>query len=367
MLERFDRESSIILRISEEHANVPFIFDRGIEDEDRYVIVMELLVGRDLSELIQLNGPFRLHDALYVAAETCKPLATAHRLGVIHRDVKPANIFLCGGGALPAGKAPVRLMDFGIALVSEASSITEENATVGTLLYVAPEAFHHGKHADARVDIYAAGIVALEMLFGMHPMMWEGAVDPTPMSILGWHARGVLLLREARPDLPEAIEKVIAGAVALDPRDRWPSVDVFLGELQRELAILLEGAKLRGEKLETLFSRRPEPDAIAEHFAAEAERARRPAARRDPTPAKERERGAFVHRAEPGESEALAYKATVRDMRPREPSWSTPSPPAAAVAPAPAVAPAQPAPAQHATPAAPPVAPHALTLRATCG
>ena len=161
-LDRFDREADVIARICDEHANVPFIFDRGVDD-DRYVIVMELLIGRDLSQILRRAGALRLHDALYVAAEVSKPLATAHAKGVIHRDVKPANIFLCSG-VLPAGKAPVRLMDFGVARVAEASTITDEHATVGTALYIAPEAFEHAKRADARVDIYALGVVTLEML-----------------------------------------------------------------------------------------------------------------------------------------------------------------------------------------------------------
>ena len=175
---RFDREARAVARLA--HPNIVSVYDVGVDDDMPY-LVMELVHGQSLAALID-GGPISIDDAVNVAVQVCDALQAAHEAGVVHRDVKPANILIA-----PAGT--VKVCDFGIARVSQATQagLTRSHVTVGTAEYMAPEQASGGP-VDARTDLYALGCVLYAMLTGSPPfhgdnalgVMWQHVNQPVP-------------------------------------------------------------------------------------------------------------------------------------------------------------------------------------------
>jgi serine/threonine protein kinase len=167
--ERFEREARTIAQIS--HPNICSIFDVGSHEGTGY-LVMELLEGESLADRLA-KGPLPLSQALRVGRDVCAALAAAHRKGIVHWDLKPANVMLTSSG--------VKLLDFGLAKLRERveagelsqqqtsdSPLTGAGSVLGTLGYMAPEQLE-GKPADARTDLFALGSVLFEMVTGKRP------------------------------------------------------------------------------------------------------------------------------------------------------------------------------------------------------
>src|SRR5688572_25011946 len=156
-VERFRREVEAVKFLRSPHT-IAF-YDFG-EDAGHLFIVMELLEGRTLRERIERGGPFERAEVLAIVDPVAASLAEAHAAGVIHRDLKPENVFLC---PTPGPPGPfVKVLDFGLAKLLdgvERPSITAPSTTVGTPAYLAPEMATPGREADARVDLYALGIM----------------------------------------------------------------------------------------------------------------------------------------------------------------------------------------------------------------
>ncbi|MBM7805325.1 serine/threonine protein kinase [Geodermatophilus bullaregiensis] len=211
---RFYRECNGAARLNEAHV-VP-IHDFG-EIEGRLYLDMRLVDGRDLSELLEQEGPFPADLAVTVVEQVAAALDAAHAAGIIHRDVKPSNVLVTGTGSVPH----CYLVDFGIAGTTggrTTGSLTRTGMFVGTLEYVAPERLGNGP-TDHRVDVYSLACLLHQLLTGQPPF-------PTfdPAALCAAH-----LYREPPrpsatvPSLPPALDAVVARGMAKDPDARFPS------------------------------------------------------------------------------------------------------------------------------------------------
>ncbi len=169
---RFSREAAAGANVKSPH--VVQVLDHGIAPDGAPFIVMELLEGSDLAAHCEKNGPMPLLEVDHIISQTCKALARAHERGIVHRDIKPQNIFLTNVGG---GELFVKVLDFGIAKASGAqpsiSNATKTGAMMGTPYYMSPEQTIGAKGVDHRTDLWALGVVAFECLTGRKPFEAE--------------------------------------------------------------------------------------------------------------------------------------------------------------------------------------------------
>jgi serine/threonine-protein kinase len=223
---RFQREAEAASGIS--HPNVLGVHDVNVTEDGQPYIVSELLEGEELGDYLERVGKLPVADAVRIVRQICRALGAAHETGVVHRDVKPENVFLTGDRAKHESST-VKMIDFGISKVAQAGgeSLTKTGVVMGTPDYMAPEQAR-GDRVDARADIYAVGAILYRALTGKKP--FEGL---DPMATL----TAVLVQEPGRPtvvnpDVPLALELVIQRAMAKDPKDRYQS----MAELERELS-----------------------------------------------------------------------------------------------------------------------------------
>ncbi len=210
--DRFLRESRLAAAI--EHPNILPIYDAG-EANGYLYIAMRLVDGADLRSILQREGALGVPMALAVLKQTAQALDAAHAVGLVHRDVKPANLLLAG--------EHLYLTDFGVAKVGESSSsLTRVGVFVGTIDYAAPEQIRN-EPIDGRADIYALGCVFYECLTGHTPFD-----HPTDHAVLQSHLTELVpSVRETRPELPASIDAVLDTAMAKDPHARYRSAALF--------------------------------------------------------------------------------------------------------------------------------------------
>ncbi len=227
--ERFVREARAASRIASDH--VAHVLDVGTlpEASDVPYMVMEYLEGQDLSRALKSGHRFTIEEAIDYIIQAAEALAEAHRERIIHRDVKPANLFLT---RYADGTPLVKVLDFGISKIAQDAQIgdmglTKTTAVLGSGYYMSPEQMRSAKSVDTRTDIYALGVCIFELLTGSPPFTADNfaelclkvAMDPpTPM-------------RLRRPDVPEALAEVIAKAYARSPDDRYPTMGAFVAAL----------------------------------------------------------------------------------------------------------------------------------------
>jgi serine/threonine protein kinase len=224
---RFLNESRLAASI--DHPNIIPIYEAG-ESNGQLFIAMRYVEGSDLKGLLNSVGWLEPSRAVHIFSQVAAALDTAHANGLVHRDVKPANI-LIASGAGPKGREHIYLSDFG--LTKRSSSVSGETAAgavIGTMDYVAPEQIA-GKQVDARTDVYALGCVVYQALTGTVPfvrddeaaLLWAHLVEsPAPVS-------------RFRPELPPAVHAVIAKAMAKASDDRYESCGQFIAALADEL------------------------------------------------------------------------------------------------------------------------------------
>jgi eukaryotic-like serine/threonine-protein kinase len=216
---RFVREAQAASKIQCEH--IARVSDVGSGPLGPYM-VMEFLEGQDLSKQIKQFGPLPVQVALDYAVQAATALSEAHRHGIIHRDVKPANLFVV---ERTDGSPLVKVLDFGISKVAESSSldVTKTTAILGSGLYMSPEQMKSSKSVDARADVYALGVTLYEMLTGTQPHV----ADNFPDLVMKVNMDPPDPLQRHRADVPEELARVIEKAYARKADDRYGSMLEF--------------------------------------------------------------------------------------------------------------------------------------------
>ena len=221
-VERFSNELKIARKIG--HKNVARMFDLN-EEQGTHYITMEYVRGEDLKKLIRKMGPFSAGQAIPIAKQICEGLSEAHRLGVVHRDLKPQNVMVDEGGN-------ARIMDFGIARSLESKGITGAGVMVGTPEYMSPEQVE-GKEAGQSSDIYSLGVILYEMVTGRVP--FEG---DTPFTIGVKHKSEMPKdPKELNVQIPEDLSSVIMRCLEKAKEKRYQSA----GEVRSELENIQRG------------------------------------------------------------------------------------------------------------------------------
>ncbi len=205
---RFGREARLLREVV--HPHVVAYLEHGVTPEDVDYLVMEWLEGRDLGRRLQGSGPLPIPDALRTVLAAARGLGAVHRAGIVHRDVKPSNLFLVGD-AIDA----VRVVDFGVSrALSSATHLTVSGAVVGTPSYVAPEQLRG--LADTRADVYGLGAVLFECLTGRPPFVGEH-VAAILSAVVSEPAPSVATFRL---DVPTEVDLLVARMLAKSPDDR---------------------------------------------------------------------------------------------------------------------------------------------------
>jgi eukaryotic-like serine/threonine-protein kinase len=215
---RFRHEAIAAARLS--HPNIVSTYDTGDDDGVAY-IVMELIEGPTLRHLIDQQGGLPVADVIRIGKQVADALDAAHRAGLVHRDVKPANVLVPPGG-------PVKVTDFGIAKAAGADDLTRTGTVMGTARYLAPEQVN-GRPTDPRTDVYALGLLIYEALCG-HPPFGGDTEIATAMARLTTSAPAV---RAERPEVSQALDDVIHRCLARQPAARFGSAAAVRDALDR--------------------------------------------------------------------------------------------------------------------------------------
>ena len=227
-VERLRREAGLAMRL--DHPNVCRIMRLGESEDGLIYLVMPFLEGELLSDREVRDGPMEVGAGIDLLQQVCAGLHHAHELQIVHRDLKPENIMLVsqdGGGPRAV------VMDFGLAKERRAdpaiAKLTATGIILGTPEFMSPEQIR-GKPLDARSDVYALGIVAFEMFSGKLPFQGRNAQEMMIARLRGQP----LPLRQFRPDLPPALEKALARALATNPDGRFATALEFAEALNAD-------------------------------------------------------------------------------------------------------------------------------------
>jgi serine/threonine protein kinase len=214
------------------HPNVVNIYD-VIDHEHLTCIVMEMLDGEPLSAYLARKGFVGVEEAATLLLPAMRGVAAANAMGVIHRDLKPQNIFLCLGS--DGRLLTTKVLDFGIAVMMEKTWGSPSAAPVlpthGTPAYMSPEHIQGLANIDARADVYGFGVLLFEALSGQLPFLGEPS-QALLTRILGEPAPKLTLFR---PDLPAPVVAIVERAMAKDPGDRFPDLEPFIAALEGQL------------------------------------------------------------------------------------------------------------------------------------
>jgi tRNA A-37 threonylcarbamoyl transferase component Bud32 len=221
-LHRFHREARAASRVG--HANIVDITDIGEAEDGKSFLVMEYLEGNDLGQVLQATGRMDPSRAVHIVGQVLRGLAAAHGEGIIHRDMKPANVFLTERGGVSDF---VKIMDFGISKVVAARDarvrLTETGVAMGTPIYMAPEQAEARQDIDHRVDVYAVGVMLYEMLGGAPPFNAGSYVALVQLHV----SAPPPSLAARRPDLPRELVRAVHKALEKDPGKRFADAMEF--------------------------------------------------------------------------------------------------------------------------------------------
>ncbi len=254
---RFEREVRATTELV--HPNTVRVFDYGVTEDGLRYYVMELLEGETLREHVDRLGPLQPARAVHIIGQAARALAEAHEHGIVHRDVKPENVFLT---SLGGEHDFVKVLDFGIAKVTNVdATMTGTGWILGTPAYLSPEAAM-GKEADARSDVYAVGAVLYFLLCGRPP--FEGDNPALTMMAHIMHVPAPPSVKLGRP-LPRDLEAVVMRALNKEPDQRFASAS----ELALALAACdLAGKWTFGDATKVAKSSRPPPAGGVERLIA---------------------------------------------------------------------------------------------------
>jgi len=219
VLARFEREVQMTARLS--HWNTIEIFDYGRTDDGTFFYVMEYLPGLSLDALLERHGPLPAERVVHFMRQACQGLREAHGIGLIHRDIKPGNLFAAKRGG---HYDVIKVLDFGLVKqVAELSSsrLTQDGVISGTPYFMSPEQARGRDGIDARTDVYSLGAVGYALLTGHPP--FEGK---NPLDVVIAHIHDDLVPPSAlQPDVPVDLERVILRCLAKRPEDRFPDAE----------------------------------------------------------------------------------------------------------------------------------------------
>jgi serine/threonine-protein kinase len=227
-LRRFDTEAKAAAKIKSRH--VPQVYDNGVLDDGTPYLAMELLSGDTLFKRVHVGGPIPLPEAVGILDQCCRALGRAHALGIVHRDIKPDNIYLANS-ADDDGYV-VKVLDFGIAKVQTLAEnehlSTRTGQLLGTPMYMSPEQARGLRTVDHRTDLYSLGLVAHVMLTGNLAFSSESLGD----LLVQICTQPLPSLRAQNPNLPPAMEDWFQKACARDPDQRYQSAQAFMDGLR---------------------------------------------------------------------------------------------------------------------------------------
>ena len=220
-VQRFQREAKAMAEL--DHPNIVRISDIGEEDGQQY-LAMEYVDGVDLKRYIKDHAPLSNQEAVRIMGQILLAMRLAHTRGIVHRDLKPQNVLLTKDGT-------VKVTDFGIAVAFAETSLTQTNSMLGSVHYLSPEQAR-GSKATVQSDIYAMGIILFEMLTGRIPYDGDSAV-----TIALQHFQQPLpSVREANPQVPQALENIVLRATAKKLSDRYKTVAEMYTDLASALS-----------------------------------------------------------------------------------------------------------------------------------
>ncbi len=232
---RFRREALAVAKLV--HPNIVQVYDTGV-DAGRHFIVMEYVEGRSGAQLLQRDGALESATAVEIAAQACAGLEYAHRMGIIHRDVKPGNLMVIGG---PAGGPPemtVKLADFGIARAAEQTRLTQVGSVVGTAAYLSPEQ-SRGEEATPISDVYSLGVVTYQLLTARLPYEGNSLAE---LAIRRENERP-LPPTSYEKNIPEGLSQAVLRALENEPEDRYVDALAYGAALRAGLAGIAPAAE----------------------------------------------------------------------------------------------------------------------------
>ncbi len=234
-VERFLLEAQVAAKIG--HPNIIEVLDAGVDDDGVCYAVLTLLKGESVARMLERLHRLSLADALTITLEVLDALAAAHAMGVVHRDIKPDNVFVANG---PRGERQIKLLDFGISKViadhsADASEgrrgLTATGAIMGTAEYMSPEQVNGERAIDGRADLWSLGVMLFEMISGQVPFtgktvhMVLAAVLEEPLPSLASLAPGV----------PPGVQRAVERALRKDTHERYATADEMIADLRVEL------------------------------------------------------------------------------------------------------------------------------------
>jgi eukaryotic-like serine/threonine-protein kinase len=233
--ERLSREARVAAAIH--HPNVCAVTDAGRLADGRPFIVMERLYGETLRDYVGRVGRLDPDEMIDIALQLLSGLESVHTLGIVHRDVKPDNVFLVQrSGCFPHAK----LLDFGLCRRATVSKLDDKTLTragtvVGTPEYMAPEQVSGARDFDARIDLYAVGVLMWEAMTGLRAF----AADDVRAVLVSVLAKPLPPLRKSRPDVPSVLDRIVTRAIERNPRARYWNAGDFLADLNEARSKLM--------------------------------------------------------------------------------------------------------------------------------
>ncbi len=231
-LKRFQREARAVARLK--HPNIVQVFDVD-QQRGTHFIVMELVNGRNLSELLRTQGPFGVGKSVSLIRQAAEGLQHAHENGVVHRDIKPANLVLEG--------AVLKILDLGLARVESEEKVTADHSVMGTLDYMSPEQCQDTSRVDHRSDLYSLGCTWFHLLTGKAPY----ADRPTTGKLLSHVTESIPSVCERNPQIPLAVDRIIARMTARQPDARYADAAALVTDLKSLEADLLSQTVIDGD------------------------------------------------------------------------------------------------------------------------